>query len=1070
MTLAVLLALPAFLLAQQSVPAATLRALAERGGDSALRAGVARSPVAAREATQRLLERTAAGDAGADRALASANRLAGAIALEHRDSFPLHEVIRFARWSPAERGAKVTVDSLRRAGNAALGRAGFAAALADWRESARRAQALGDSAGMGAALGNIGAGFYGEDALDSALAYFDRAAELARAARDTRTELNAMGGRANVLRDRGDYDAARAQYERTLALRERIGDVRGIAADRTNLGILASELGDPAGARAAYLEAIAVSRRHALRDAEATALVNLGALASEEADYADAVQHESRALALYRELGDRQGEAAALHNLGLLEMRRGDYPAARRQLDAAMALLGAVGPVSAAVAVSGDLARLSAAMGDPQAARAQLERATRLARRSAGPGVQADVALLRGDLAAEFNVWPEAEAAYREAETKYRAASDAVGGARARHGMGLVRLADGDASGALGPLETAVRGFELAGDARAAALTRLDLVSALAETGDRTRARRELASAHDVLARLQDPAGVAAATAVLAALELEEGRPAAAEALYRQGLADLGARPAASVSWALHAGLGDALAAQHSAEAATAYRTAIAQLERTAGTVPSRDRRADWLADKWDVYASLATLERSRGRDSTAFEVSERLRARAMLDGLGLARVAWHAGADSALVRREQELRRAVSELQRDATPAPRMLALRGASDPGTAPLVAREALARAEAERAEVLLTLRERSPDYAALVDGRTASWRDVTSRLPAGTALLEYLLADSSATLFVLRRDGVRALDLGTDRKAVASLVEFARGLLARPAGADASRAALERLYRLLIEPAEAAGLLRGMERLLVVPHLELHYLPFAALRRPDAEGGYLVERFEIATMPSASVWLALEARAPARSLRDAKVLALAPVAAQLPGTRREVEAIGALAPGRTSVLVGTQATRRALEQALPGADIVHLATYGVLNRRNPLFSHVELAAAPGRDGRLEVHDVYGLALDARLVVLSACQTAVGSGLRADVPAGDEWVRLTQAFLAAGAQRVLSTLWLVDDRATADLMMRFHAMVAEAKGEASALAGVQREAILNARLADPYYWAGLTLMGGS
>jgi CHAT domain-containing protein len=167
---------------------------------------------------------------------------------------------------------------------------------------------------------------------------------------------------------------------------------------------------------------------------------------------------------------------------------------------------------------------------------------------------------------------------------------------------------------------------------------------------------------------------------------------------------------------------------------------------------------------------------------------------------------------------------------------------------------------------------------------------------------------LLADSSATLFVLRPDGVRALDLGTDRKTVASLVEFARGLLARPSGADASRTALERLYRLLLEPAETAGLLKGIDRLLVVPHLELHYLPFAALRRPDAEGHYLVERYEIATVPSASVWLALENRGPATSLRDAKVLALAPVATQLPGSRREVEGIAALAPTRATVLVG------------------------------------------------------------------------------------------------------------------------------------------------------------------
>ena len=144
-------------------------------------------------------------------------------------------------------------------------------------------------------------------------------------------------------------------------------------------------------------------------------------------------------------------------------------------------------------------------------------------------------------------------------------------------------------------------------------------------------------------------------------------------------------------------------------------------------------------------------------------------------------------------------------------------------------------------------------------------------------------------------------------------------------------------------------------------------------------------------------------------------------------------------------------------------------MHLATYGVLNRRNPLFSYVELTAVPGRDGRLEVHDVYGLRLDARLVVLSACQTAVGSGLRADVPAGDEWVGLSQAFLAAGAERVLSTLWLVDDRATAELMTQFHSALARGRGEASALAEVQRGSLAHPGLADPYYWAGLTLMGG-
>src|SRR5207245_6682039 len=101
------------------------------------------------------------------------------------------------------------------------------------------------------------------------------------------------------------------------------------------------------------------------------------------------------------------------------------------------------------------------------------------------------------------------------------------------------------------------------------------------------------------------------------------------------------------------------------------------------------------------------------------------------------------------------------------------------------------------------------------------------------------------------------------------------------------------------------------------------------------------------------------------------------------------------------------------------------IVHLATYGVLNKHNPLFSFIELGAGGGEDGRLAVHEVFGLTLNARLLVLSACQTGLAAGALADVPPGDDWVGLVQGFLFSGASNVLATLWLVQDLASAPLM---------------------------------------------
>jgi CHAT domain-containing protein len=146
------------------------------------------------------------------------------------------------------------------------------------------------------------------------------------------------------------------------------------------------------------------------------------------------------------------------------------------------------------------------------------------------------------------------------------------------------------------------------------------------------------------------------------------------------------------------------------------------------------------------------------------------------------------------------------------------------------------------------------------------------------------------------------------------------------------------------------------------------------------------------------------------------------------------------------------------------------VLHLATYGVLNKQNPLFSFVDLAPGDGHDGRLEVHEVLGLSLSADLVVLSACQTGVGSGMLADVPAGDDWVGLTRAFLHAGAAAVVATLWPVEDRATAALVERFYDTYSSGADPAGALAQAQRALLATPATAHPFAWAGFVTVGGA
>jgi CHAT domain-containing protein len=1052
-----------------------LRALADRDEQPALIDAVRAHPDDARELLRQLLIEAGAPRTRSEVALTLAGRLARAHAAAWVDSFPLAQVERFARMTADERVAKLAADSVRRAGNAALGRAGVDSASRLWREALRGSITNADTAGMAAALGNIGSGFYHASALDSAESYLNRARYLADAIGDRRTALNALGTLGSVAKDRGDLRRARELYTQAIGLRSRIGDVRGTAADYNNLGLLSAELGEMAEARASYGSALALARRHGLTEPAAAALVNLGNAASVEGDYSAAATRYAEALGTYRASGSDADAALVLHNLGLLALRRGDYATARTRLAEALALYGRAGTANEVVQVRRDLASVAAAAGDLRGALQELRRAEQLlARASPQPDLSAAIALAKADVAAELNTYAESERQYARAEGLYRQAGNASGQAEAQQGRAMLFVHRRQYARALDLLRSAERAQAGAGDRRPAALTRLAIGHVQHVAGDLAGSRHTLEQALDTLRTLGDAVGEAAVLSVLGDLEVENGASLAAEAWYRRGLARLQGRAVPSVASQLRAGLGQALRARGALpEAAAELRLAIVDIERMAATLTVEERRSTFLADKWDVYAQLAIVERARSDVSAAFAVSERMRARQMLDLLARGRVAEPTGPDSAFAAREQDLRLLIGELTRRLEGGDeRGGLLRGPALASSSSGVTREALARAQEQYAQLLVESHEDGAAHTDAVRGAPVSWRAVRTRLSAGEALLEYLVSDSTTLVFVVTLDTVQAIDLGIGSYTLGTLIDFARGTLVRPqvaASRSAWRAPLRRLYDHLVAPVEATGALAGVNRLIIVPHAELHYLPFAALvRRQDAtpRDEFLIERYEIAYTPSASVWVRLGER-PRR--RGEGVLALAPRPGTLPGSREEVAAIRALYGREATVLTNGAASERALRAAAPKYGVVHLATYGVLNKHNPLFSFVELNPSADTDGRLEVHEVFGLSLNARLLVLSACQTALASGAVSDVPAGDDWVGLVRAFLSVGAANVVATLWPVEDRSTARLMAQLHRGMRLGQSESAALAAAQRQALQNSATADPFYWAGFVLVGG-
>jgi CHAT domain-containing protein len=187
-------------------------------------------------------------------------------------------------------------------------------------------------------------------------------------------------------------------------------------------------------------------------------------------------------------------------------------------------------------------------------------------------------------------------------------------------------------------------------------------------------------------------------------------------------------------------------------------------------------------------------------------------------------------------------------------------------------------------------------------------------------------------------------------------------------------------------------------------------------------------------------------------------------------RLLGTRREAAAIIALAPeSKRRQAVDFEANREVVTGEEAGQyRILHFATHGLLNSRHPELSGIVLSLVDdqgrSRDGFLRLHEIYNLRLGADLVVLSACQSGLGKEVR-----GEGLVGLTRGFMYAGAPRVVTSLWQVDDKATSELMRRFYRhMLGRKLPAAAALRAAQVEMLGQRDWRSPYFWAAFTIQG--
>lgn len=187
-------------------------------------------------------------------------------------------------------------------------------------------------------------------------------------------------------------------------------------------------------------------------------------------------------------------------------------------------------------------------------------------------------------------------------------------------------------------------------------------------------------------------------------------------------------------------------------------------------------------------------------------------------------------------------------------------------------------------------------------------------------------------------------------------------------------------------------------------------------------------------------------------------------------RLPYSFQEAQRIKLLVPdAKRLVALGFDANRvHATSRDLTDFRFLHFATHGILNSEDPELSGILLSMldrnGKAQDGFLQLHEIYNLHLPVELVVLSACQTALGKEIR-----GEGLFGLTRGFMHAGARQVVSSLWKVDDSATADLMGLFYTeMLVHGRSPAAALQQAKFNMRKQRRWQQPFYWAGFIIQG--
>jgi CHAT domain-containing protein/Tfp pilus assembly protein PilF len=833
----------------------------------------------------------------------------------------------------------------------------------------------------------------------------------------------------------GHYTIRLAEIRPTVALDFEINAAAKKISEVANETTVLRAKGTIEGRRRAlekFQEVIALSKNKQDKNWEVVAVISSGFIYEQLGEMQKSLEFYLQGLALSREIGNREYIGTALNNLGNNYKVLGDYEQSIFYLNQALTIDREIGDRQGEAIVLNNLGGCYLLLGDPR----------------------------------------RAEEFFRRSLPLRREIKDRRGEGNTLNNLGLVFAQSGDGAKAIDFLGQALTLRQAVGDKTGEAITLRNLGKTFWNSGDKQKSAENFAQSNALARQLGDRRIEADTFYWLALVERENGNLPKAIENVENGLQII---------------------------------------ERIRGEIINPELRIAYFSTVQQFYelsTDLIVARYEKSKDAAdialALQTAERARTRSLVELLQEANVSIKQGVDVKLLERSQDLQNLLNAKNRQRT----LAVSRKAGEEQIAKITNEINALTTDLENLHIWI--RRENPRYAALTQTETLSAKEIQNLLDDETVLLEYRLGAARSFLWLVTKNSTEIFILPPRREIETSAKAFYDSIVSPRGGKtiEAEKNDLsKKLSAILLSPV--AGKIANKRTAIVADGI-LQFIPFASLQIQNTKSkdqSFLIENNEIVLLPSANVlaeirrnylnrktaektltifadavfdasdprisYLAKIVNSPQKSSDPGKVLRDFDLNASFPrllSSRIEARNISAFLPENlVDVNMDFDANRaNVTEKTLENYRILHFATHGLLDTARPELSGLVLSLfdknGKPQDGFLRLNQLYNLNLTSDLVVLSACQTALGKDVR-----GEGLIGLTRGFMYAGANRVVASLWKVDDAATAEFMKHFYQNLLQKKlAPAAALRSAQNELKQIPRFRLPYFWAGFTIQG--